>query len=239
MIGMHSADRLWSVPSQRVHAHRDRLGAVVHEQRLAAVEQPLPDLAGPHGVGLVVMAHAVLEDVARVPLPALGVPPADADVAGGEHLAQLVADEVDDRLQLELGGHALLDAVDHREFGVALLGLLQQALRLVEQARVLERRAQARDHGLQQAHGGLVERVLALEALDAHLADVALADHDRHVHARARHVGAGHHAHLRAPRSRRRCVRRASVRCGSRGTTRAPRSARTDCCAMRTPCSTL
>ena len=37
----------------------------------------------------------------------------------------------------------LLDAVDHRQLGVALLGLLQQSLRLVEQARVLERHAHA------------------------------------------------------------------------------------------------
>ena len=34
------------------------------------------------------------------------VPPADAHVFGGEHLAQLVADDVDDRLEVELGAHA-------------------------------------------------------------------------------------------------------------------------------------
>ena len=39
--------------------------------------------------------------------------------------------------KLSSRGHALLDAVDHRQLGVALLGLLQQPLRLVEQARVL------------------------------------------------------------------------------------------------------
>ena len=71
----------------------------------------------------------------------LRVVPADADVVGLEHLAQLVADEVDDRLEVELGRHPLLDAVDHRELGGALLGLLQQPLRLVEEARVLERDA--------------------------------------------------------------------------------------------------
>ncbi len=78
----------------------------------------------------------------------LRVVPADADVAGLEDLAQLVADQVDDRLEVELGRHPFLDAVDHRQLGGALLGLLQQALRLVEEARVLERDAHARDDGL-------------------------------------------------------------------------------------------
>ena len=64
-----------------------------------------------------------------------------------QHLAQLVADQVDDGLEVQLGGDALLDAVDHRQLGVALLGLLQQALRLVEQARVLQRHAHARGDG--------------------------------------------------------------------------------------------
>ena len=51
----------------------------------------------------------------------------------------------------------LLDAVDHRELGVALLGLLQQPLRLVEEARVLERDAHARRDRRQQAHVGVAE----------------------------------------------------------------------------------
>ena len=80
-----------------------------------------------------------------------------------EHFAQLVADQVDDRLEVELGGHALLDAVDDRELGGALLGLLEQALRLVEEARVLERDAHAVGERLQQADVGLAERVLALQ----------------------------------------------------------------------------
>ena len=51
----------------------------------------------------------------------LRVVPADAHVAGLEYFAQLVADEVDDRLEVELGGHALLDAVDDAELVGALL----------------------------------------------------------------------------------------------------------------------
>ena len=63
------------------------------------------------------------------------------DVRLIEDLADLVADRVVDALHVELGGERLLHAVDDRELGRALLALLEQALRLVEQARVFERDA--------------------------------------------------------------------------------------------------
>ena len=44
----------------------------------------------------------------------------------------------------------------------AALGLLQQALRLVEEAGVLERDAHAGGEGFEQAHVGIAVRVLAL-----------------------------------------------------------------------------
>ena len=56
----------------------------------------------------------------------------DAGEIGAESLAQLVADQVDDALQLELRREPLLDAVDHPELGGALLALLEQPLRFVE-----------------------------------------------------------------------------------------------------------
>ena len=82
-----------------------------------------------------------------------------------EHFAQFVPDQVDDGLEVELGGHALLDAVDHRQFGGALLGFLQQALRLIKEPRVLQRHTHARGHRTEQAHSGFVIRVLALIVL--------------------------------------------------------------------------
>ena len=94
------------------------------------------------------------------------VVPADADVVGVEDVAQLVADQVDDRLEVELGGHALLDRVDHRQLGRALLGFLEQPLRLVEQARVLECHAHAVRQRAQQAQVGL-RRTHRAGALDA------------------------------------------------------------------------
>jgi hypothetical protein len=51
------------------------------------------------------------------------VPPADHEIAGPEHLAQLVADQIDDSLEVQRRGHSLLDAVDDRELMGALLEL--------------------------------------------------------------------------------------------------------------------
>ena len=130
--------------------------------------------------------------VQEVDFARLVVDPADADVVALQHLAQLVADEVDDALEVQRAGHALLDAVDHRELGVALLGLLQQALRLVEQARVLQRDAHRRGDRLEQAHFGLAERMLALVILELQAAQHAIAGDDLHVDEGEALVGAFH-----------------------------------------------
>ena len=61
---------------------------------------------------------------------------ADVDDLRVEDLLDLVADDVVDRLQLELAGDRLLHAVDQRELGVPLPGL-------VHEPRVLERDAEA------------------------------------------------------------------------------------------------
>src|SRR5438045_8659869 len=57
-------------------------------------------------------AGAMLVHVDRMDEVGLLVPPPDAHVPGLEYLPQLVADEVDDLLEIELGGNPLLDAVD-------------------------------------------------------------------------------------------------------------------------------
>ena len=84
---------------------------------------------------------------------------ADVDDLGVEDLLDLVADEVVHRLHVELGGQALLDAVDDRQLGGALVGLGQEALGLVEQAGVLERDAHARGERAEQPLVGLAEGV--------------------------------------------------------------------------------
>ena len=108
-VGARSTSRCPSATcSARVLPATQRLAPC--SSRVGRAARPRPDARGS------AQAHAVLvrvEDVA--PCRSSLVPPADADVAGVEHLAQLVADEVDDGLEVELGGHALLDAVDHRQ----------------------------------------------------------------------------------------------------------------------------
>ncbi len=49
-----------------------------------------------------------------------------------EHLAHLFADQLVDGLHFQPGGQAFLHAVDDRQLGIALFGLLEQALGLVE-----------------------------------------------------------------------------------------------------------
>ena len=103
---------------------------------------------------------------------------ADAHVRLIEDLADLVADRIVDPLHVELGGERLLHAVDDREFRGALLALLEQPLRLVEEARVLQRHAHACGDGAQQPDLGFAVSVLALEILDVDRAEYAVTAQD-------------------------------------------------------------
>ncbi len=114
----------------------------------------------------------------------LRVVDADVDVRLVEDLADLVAHRVVDPLHVELGGERLLDAVDDRELGRALLALLEQALRLVEEPRVLQRDAHAVGERLQQAHVRIAVRVLALRVGQADEPARLVADDQRYVHRR-------------------------------------------------------
>jgi hypothetical protein len=78
----------------------------------------------------------------------------DADVWSLQHFAQLVSHQVDDRLEVELRGDALLDAVDDRELAGALLELGRALGDLALQARrrsarLRARRRPGREHGEQ------------------------------------------------------------------------------------------
>ena len=95
-----------------------------------------------------------------------GVVDAYACVCLVEDIADLVADRVVDALDVELGGQRCLHAVDDRELGVALLGLLQQALGLVEKLRALQGHAHGGADGGQEPHVVIAERVLALEVVE-------------------------------------------------------------------------
>jgi hypothetical protein len=119
-----------------------------------------------------------------------GVPPADTHVAGVKHFAQLVADEIDDALEIERARHALLNTVDHRELGIALLGLFEKALRLIEEARVFKRGAERRGDRRKQSYVRIAERVLALEVLDRDRSDQSIAADDRDCDERFAPIGA-------------------------------------------------
>ena len=108
----------------------------------------------------------------------LRVEDADVDDLRVEDAVDLVADQVVHGLHVQLGRQAVLDAVDDRQLGGALVGLGQEALRLLEQPRVLERDAHARRQRAEQPLVGLAEGV-RVDALEADDADDPLAGADR------------------------------------------------------------
>ena len=75
---------------------------------------------------LVREADAALDRVGEAQQTCLRVVDADVDDLRVEDVAELVADEVVDRLQLELAGEPLLHAVDERQLGNTLPCLVQQ-----------------------------------------------------------------------------------------------------------------
>ncbi len=128
---------------------------------------PVPDHvrseSSRHLPGLDGKALAVLQVIRRRDHVVSAVIQRDRHILGVEDLRDLVADEVDDRLEVELRGQALLDAVDDRKLRGTLLTLLEKPLRLVEEASVLEGHAHRVGQRLEQAHIGIAERVLALD----------------------------------------------------------------------------
>ena len=84
---------------------------------------------------------------------------ADVDDLRVEDLLDLVADDVVDRLHLELAGERRLDAVDQCQLGVPLP-------RLVHQAGVFECDAEAPGQRVEQLPIGLAERMLPIDVLE-------------------------------------------------------------------------
>ena len=103
-------------------------------ERLARLDDVLAEAHDRHGHVREVVSALDLVDEAHE--PGVLVVDDDVDDLRVEDLAELVADEIVDRLQLELAGDRFLDAVDQRELGIPLPGL-------VEEASVLERDAEA------------------------------------------------------------------------------------------------
>ena len=150
------------------------------------------DLDGTEDVRLVVRAHPYgaggLDDAARQARPELTGRPRSSRspcvdrvreldrvrgrvVERDEHRLRVedradpLADQVDDRLELELLGERRADLVDDRQLGRPLIGLGQQVLRLVEQPGVLEGDAEARGERVEESLVGFREGI-RLEALE-------------------------------------------------------------------------
>ncbi len=92
---------------------------------------------------LAVVSRALLDLVREADRPARLVVERDEDGVRLEQAADALADDLGDGLEVELRGQGGADLVDQAQFGRALVGLGQQALGLVEEARVLEGHAHA------------------------------------------------------------------------------------------------
>ena len=93
----------------------------------------------------------------------------DVGDVGLERLAHLLADELDQRVEVELRRERLADAVHRGELGHALT-------RLVDQASVVERDAQAAGQGGEEPLVVLAERMRAVDVLERDHAGRAPAD---------------------------------------------------------------
>ena len=120
---------------------------------------------------LVGKPHAAFDRVGKVDQARFVVEDPDVEDLGVEHLAQALADQVVHRLHLDLGREAPLDLIDDRELGGPLVRLGQEPLRLVEQAGILKRDAEARRERREHADIRLRECVLAVQVLERDDAD--------------------------------------------------------------------
>ena len=86
-------------------------------------------------------------------------------------------------VEVELLGEGRADLVDERQLGGALVRLREEALRLVEEARVLEGHAHARRERREQADVAIVKGIV-LQALERDDAEDAIAGKDGHAEPR-------------------------------------------------------
>ena len=157
------------------HLRRD----LVDHQRLPRLHHVLAEADQRDRV--LVQPLASLDHVGEGEQPARLVVDGDADDLRVEHLADPVADEVVDRLRVELPGDRGLDAVDQRQLGVPLPGLL-------DEARVLERGADTAGERDEQPLVGVAERVLAVDVLQRDDPGRTAAGHERHEERRLRRL---------------------------------------------------
>ena len=142
-------------------------GRVVHE-RSAGLAHPAERTAGHEHHRRDLQPLAVLVLVQKMEQAGLRIDQANADVLGLQHRAQLVAHEVDDGLEFQRPGHALLDAVDDGELACALLqlggALGHLAFQPRGEAHVGERQRRLGRQHAEELHVAVVES--AVESVD-------------------------------------------------------------------------
>ena len=141
-------------------------------------------------------ALAALVVVGELDLPGGLVVQGDVGDVGVEGLAHLLADELDQRVEVELRRERLADAVHRRQLADALA-------RLLHEPRVLERDGEAARQRRQEPLVVLVERVLAVDVLERDHAGRLAARDERDEQDRLGPL-AGHDACCRTARTRRR-----------------------------------
>src|SRR6185436_18387402 len=122
--------------------------------------------------------------VRELDLLARGVEQRDVDEIRLERPPDLLADELEQVVELELGRQRVADLVDRRQLGEALAGL-------IDEADVLEGDTEARGKRPEQLDIAFRERVLAVDVLEGDDAASLVADEERDPHGRLRRLAAG------------------------------------------------
>ena len=86
---------------------------------------------------------AVREPVGEVHLQGIPLEKGNPNRLIWENGVDLIPHQINDGLKIEFRGQPLLDAVDHRQLGIALARLFQQAVRLFKKAGVFQRHTHA------------------------------------------------------------------------------------------------
>ena len=167
----HRGGHLFRSPHPRAAQLGDPfLDALVEQERLPRVQHVSAEGTRRRGVDEV--ADASFDRVRPRDHPRVAIEHADVQHLCIEDFDQPVAEQIVHGLHVEVFGEAALDVVDHGQLGVALAGLL-------EQARVLERDAQAPGEGGQESHVRVAERVLSIVVLERDQSGGLVANEER------------------------------------------------------------
>ncbi|MBV6504455.1 MAG: hypothetical protein AKCLJLPJ_02607 [Fimbriimonadales bacterium] len=131
---------------------------LIDQPWLAGFDHPLAELVNRHR-SVEMDPLTALDEIFVINFAASRVIQRDQRRLCVENLGHLIADEVNDGLELQFGCQPLLNAVDDRQFGVALLRLFEQTLSLVKETGILQRDTHRVGKGLQQTNIRVAESI--------------------------------------------------------------------------------